>query len=153
MRAPAQLTSAKPFRHSASSDRLIAGHLQQMLIREENLKFRFSKKAPSKIFFNGLPKIFKIVHIDVAHLNCTRGDSEGVIEPLAIMARRACTFKQRDVTRALRAASAAGLHVSRVEFDANGNFGLVTGPSNTSSHDQDDLDRELEEFRKRNGKS
>jgi hypothetical protein len=99
-----------------------------------------------------LPLILKVLHIGVAHLSCMRGNSEGVIEPLAIMARRACTFKQRDVTRALRAASAAGLHVCRVEFDANGNFGLVTGPSSDSSSN-DDLNRELEEFVRRNGKN
>ena len=43
------------------------------------------------------------------------------------MARRPCTFRQGDVTRALRAAKAAGLDVHRVEIDRAGKIIVVTG--------------------------
>jgi hypothetical protein len=38
---------------------------------------------------------------------------------------RPCTFKQHDVTRALRAADAAGRKVHRVEIDRDGKIVLV----------------------------
>jgi hypothetical protein len=41
------------------------------------------------------------------------------------MARASSTFKQRDVTRALRAADAAGRLVQRVEIDRDGKIILV----------------------------
>jgi hypothetical protein len=41
------------------------------------------------------------------------------------MARGPCTFKQQDVTRALRATVAAGIEVRRVEIDKNGKIVLV----------------------------
>jgi len=41
--------------------------------------------------------------------------------------RGACTFKQQDVTRALRATVAAGIEVQRVEIDKEGRIVLVTG--------------------------
>lgn len=43
------------------------------------------------------------------------------------MARSACTFKQQDVTRALRATLAAGVTVLRVEIDKGGKIVVVTG--------------------------
>jgi hypothetical protein len=43
------------------------------------------------------------------------------------MARGRCTFKQQDVTRALRATVAAGLAVQRVEIDKGGRIIVVTG--------------------------
>jgi hypothetical protein len=43
------------------------------------------------------------------------------------MARGPCTFKQQDVTRALRAIAAAGVDVQRVEIDRNGKIIVVTG--------------------------
>jgi hypothetical protein len=43
------------------------------------------------------------------------------------MARGAVTFKQQDVTRALRAAAAAGVEVQQVEIDKTGKIILVTG--------------------------
>jgi len=45
------------------------------------------------------------------------------------MARGPCTFKQQDVTRALRATAAAGIEVRRVEIDKDGKIVLVTGKS------------------------
>lgn len=66
------------------------------------------------------------------------------------MARGACTFKQQDVTRALRAALAAGLAVLRVEIDKFGKIIVVTG-GDTPSSPPDELDRELAEFEARHG--
>jgi hypothetical protein len=71
------------------------------------------------------------------------------------MARGQLAFKKTDVTRALRAMSAAGQAVDRVEIDpATGKIVIVV----TKSRDQiivtpqDDLDRELTEFEARHGK-
>lgn len=42
------------------------------------------------------------------------------------MARGPCTFRQRDVTQALKAATAAGVKVARCEIDRDGRIVLVT---------------------------
>ncbi len=65
------------------------------------------------------------------------------------MARGPCTFKQRDATRAARAAIAAGLVVQRIEIDKRGKIVVVT--AGTASAEPDDLDKELAEFEARNG--
>lgn len=41
------------------------------------------------------------------------------------MAREPCTFKQRDVTQALRAAMAAGIKVARYEIDKQGKIVVI----------------------------
>ena len=47
--------------------------------------------------------------------------------------RGECTFRQRDVAAAIRAARDAGLSVARVEIGKNGQITLVAGtPSNGS---------------------
>jgi len=43
------------------------------------------------------------------------------------MARGPCTFRQQDVTRALRATLAAGIEVQRIEIDKDGKIVVVTG--------------------------
>jgi hypothetical protein len=43
------------------------------------------------------------------------------------MARGPCTFRQQDVTRALRATVAAGIEVERIEIDKDGKIVVVTG--------------------------
>lgn len=43
------------------------------------------------------------------------------------MARGRCTFRQQDVTRALRATVAAGIEVQRVEIDQAGKIVVVIG--------------------------
>jgi hypothetical protein len=42
------------------------------------------------------------------------------------MARAPSTFRQSDVTRALRAAKAAGVDVARIEIDPDGKIVIVT---------------------------
>ncbi len=43
------------------------------------------------------------------------------------MARGPCTFRQQNVTRALRATRAAGIEVQRVEIDKDGKIVVVAG--------------------------
>ena len=62
------------------------------------------------------------------------------------MARGHSTFKQTDLTRALRAARAAGVNVQRFEIDKDGKIVIVTG--NAAAPDND-LDRELTDFEAR----
>jgi hypothetical protein len=62
------------------------------------------------------------------------------------MSRGPATFKQTDLTRALKAARAAGVQVSRFEIDASGKIVVVA--ANDSVPDDD---AELNEFRRSNG--
>lgn len=43
------------------------------------------------------------------------------------MARGTCTFRQSDVTKALKAAKAAGVEVARVELEKDGKIIIVAG--------------------------
>jgi hypothetical protein len=45
------------------------------------------------------------------------------------MTRAPCTFKQRDLTKALKAAAAAGLHVTGYKISAQGQIEVVIGES------------------------
>jgi hypothetical protein len=42
------------------------------------------------------------------------------------MARAPSTFLQRDVTRAVKAVTAAGVHIARVEIDKTGKITIIT---------------------------
>jgi hypothetical protein len=65
------------------------------------------------------------------------------------MARAPSTFRQQDLTRAIRAAIAAGVDIARIEVAKDGKIVIVTGGPDPAV--QDDLDRELEQFRARHG--
>ena len=67
------------------------------------------------------------------------------------MTRTPRTFRQGDVTRALKATKAAGLKVTRIEIDQDGKIVLALATEQTSP--QDALDRELAEFEVLHGKS
>jgi hypothetical protein len=43
------------------------------------------------------------------------------------MARGPCTFRQQDVTRAVKAMTAAGVDVVRVEIDKDGKIVMILG--------------------------
>jgi len=70
------------------------------------------------------------------------------------MARGPSTFKQGDVTKAVKGAVAAGLDVVRVEIDPTGK--IVIQLANGGAKERaapDDLDRELAEFERLHGES
>lgn len=47
-----------------------------------------------------------------------------------VMGKAACTFRQRDMTAAIKAAVAAGVAVARVEVDKNGKIAIIAGGPN-----------------------
>jgi hypothetical protein len=58
------------------------------------------------------------------------GNTDDRVRPLdsgAVMARGSLTFKQGDVTRAVRAVVAAGVEIARVEVDEEGRIIVVAG--------------------------
>jgi hypothetical protein len=63
--------------------------------------------------------------------------------------KRALIFRQRDVTRAVRAVSVAGVGIARVEIGTDGTIVVVT--QQPAATPQDDLNRELQEFEARHG--
>jgi hypothetical protein len=66
------------------------------------------------------------------------------------MSRALSTFRQQDVTKALKAAVAAGLRVTRFKLDVNtGKIEVETGNVPAQDSDQNDLDRELEAWEAR----
>ena len=65
------------------------------------------------------------------------------------MARAPSIFRQSDITKAIRAARKAGVENVRVEIAKDGRIVIVTGRAQPAV--QDDLDRELEQFRARHG--
>jgi hypothetical protein len=46
------------------------------------------------------------------------------------MARAPSTFRQQDVTRAVKAVAAAGVHISRIEIDKAGKIVIITVGAN-----------------------
>jgi hypothetical protein len=65
------------------------------------------------------------------------------------MSRAPSTFRQQDVTRAVKAVAAAGVHIARIEIDRLGKIVIITGEVPPAA--QDDLDRELAEFEAHHG--
>jgi hypothetical protein len=60
------------------------------------------------------------------------------------MSRRQAAFRQRDLTRAVKAVIAAGLHVAGVKVSAQGDIEVVTGEGKTqgpSTEGENEWDR------------
>ena len=66
------------------------------------------------------------------------------------MARRPCTFKERDVTRALRGVKAAGIEIQRVEIDKAGKIIIVSANDSPQTSD-DEVEQELAAFEAMHG--
>jgi hypothetical protein len=66
------------------------------------------------------------------------------------MPRAPSTFRQQDVTRAVKAVAAAGVGIARVEIDSSGKIAIIT-TSGVEAGRGDDLDRELHEWEARHG--
>ena len=64
---------------------------------------------------------------------------------------RVASFKQSDLTRALKAAKAAGLDVSGFKFDPKSGEIAVFAGARSNGALENDLDRELREFEKNHG--
>lgn len=73
--------------------------------------------------------------------------TSGAGSALVAKIRGPCSFKQCDVTRAVKAVAKAGVPVARVEIAPDGRIVIVTGTAATGQ--SDDLDRELAEFEAR----
>jgi len=66
--------------------------------------------------------------------------------------RKPGRFRQREAARLMRAAVDAGVPVSRIELDDNGKVSLIVGkPGDAPAGD--DVDKEIENFRKEHGYS
>ncbi len=66
-------------------------------------------------------------------------------------ARAPSTFKQGDITRAVKGAIAAGVDVARVEIDQTGKIIIQLAKVGNKEQALDDLDRELAEFERKHG--
>jgi hypothetical protein len=67
------------------------------------------------------------------------------------MARAPCTFRQTDLTRAVKAVVAAGVEITRIEIDKTGKIVIVTATA-PADGPQGELDRELAAFEARHDK-
>ena len=60
------------------------------------------------------------------------------------MTRRPCTFRQADVTRALKGAVAAGVEVKSIEIDQSGKIVMITSrAAEPAKQDESDWDEVL----------
>jgi hypothetical protein len=57
------------------------------------------------------------------------------------MARAPSTFRQQDVTRAIRAAIAAGVDIARIEVAKNGTIAIVTAIDHEPKAEANEWDR------------
>jgi hypothetical protein len=68
------------------------------------------------------------------------------------MVRRACKFRQREITRTIKAAQAAGVEVDRVEIDSSGKI-VVYLRGSGGGNPKNTADAVLEKLKHAHGKS
>ena len=63
--------------------------------------------------------------------------------PVSAMARAPSTFRQQDVTRAVKAVAAAGVHIARIEIDKTGKIVIIAsdGPDKPGETEANEWDR------------
>jgi hypothetical protein len=67
------------------------------------------------------------------------------------VSRKACAFKQRDIARAVRGATAAGMKVGRVDIEpTTGRISIISADMSAKCND---LDVELTDFEARHGEN
>jgi len=66
------------------------------------------------------------------------------------MTRAPSPFRQQDVTRAVKAVAAAGVHIARVEIDKAGKITIIAATAPEAAQ-QSDLDLELQDWEARHG--
>jgi hypothetical protein len=57
------------------------------------------------------------------------------------MSRGPSTFRQQDVTKAVKAVAAAGVHIARIEIDPNGKIVIIVGNSEPDQREVNEWDR------------
>ena len=67
------------------------------------------------------------------------------------MARAPSTFRQQDVTRAIKAAVKAGVDIARIRVEITKAGSIIVATGIDQPVPQDDLDRELAAFEARHG--
>ena len=58
------------------------------------------------------------------------------------MTRRPASFRQRDLIRAVKAVTAAGVHIARVEIDKTGKITIITVEQPSEATEANEWDRE-----------
>jgi hypothetical protein len=78
-------------------------------------------------------------------LDALRGGNRAPASRDGKVARRRCAFRQRDLTRALKAAEAAGVDLAlrRIEIGPDGAIRLVPARSDDGPQDEPQRDREI----------
>jgi hypothetical protein len=67
------------------------------------------------------------------------------------MTRRPATFRQCDVTKAVKAVAAAGVGIARIEIDKAGKITIIAATAPMIRPQDDNLDTELQEWEARHG--
>ena len=57
------------------------------------------------------------------------------------MSRAPSTFRQQDVTKAVKAVAAAGVHIARVEIDRDGRIVIIASNGEPDRREENEWDR------------
>jgi hypothetical protein len=67
------------------------------------------------------------------------------------MSKAACTFRESEIARAVRAVAKAGQPVAGVRFERGGGFTVLVGGEVPTDSNPSDTDQELQAFEARHG--